>query len=185
MFAKVETMKKECIKLFKNEIVNGTVGLYEEHSYNTIMMLENQTIEKVADEICEILKHIDVVEYESDNIALTFRKPNKDDIIESLILDEMQDLMKGTDAYNEEDSRTYIYDRLNTCVKFIRENDYIEEMTITHHESFLFDEDFEIKIFNVSQYDYSIKVMDRIYDITYDCQEWNEIWTEIFKRVGA
>ena len=174
-------MKKECMELFKNEIVNGTVGLYEEHSYNAILMLENQTIEKIADEICEILKHIDVVEYESDNIAMTFRKPDKDDIIESLILDEVQDLMKGTDAYNEEDSRTYIYDRLDTCVKFMRENGYIEEMTITHKEDFLF----EIKIFNVSKYDYSIQIMNMTYDITYECQEWNEIWTEIFKKVGA
>ena len=186
MFAKVETMKKECMELFKGNVIKGEIGIFEYHSYNEIFAMRDVTIEQAADEIIEILKHIDNVEYESDNIALTFRFPvTKDEIIETLILNEVDNLMQGTEQYNENDSRTYLYDRIYECVKFIRKNPFIEEMTITHEETFLCEEDFEIRIFNVNKYDFDIEVMSDIYNIDDMDKEWDAIWNEVYKVVVA
>lgn len=180
-------MKKECMELFKGEVIKGEVAIFQCHTYNEILALANVTIEQAANEICEILKHIDECEYESDNIALTFRKPDKEDIMESLILYEVSDLMKGTELYCEEDSRTHLYDRITECVKFMRKQKYIEEMVIRHTESFLCEENFDIKIFSVSKYDFSIQVMGEIYDVNNEVadNDWNEIWNEVYRKVVA
>lgn len=186
MFAKVETMKKECIELFKGEIIKGEIGIFEHHTYNEILALANVSIEQAADEIIEVLKHIDSIEYESDNSAMTFRcLTTKDEIIETLVLNEVDNLMQGTEQYNENDSRTYLYDRIYECVKFIRKNSFIEEMTITHEETFLCEEDFEIRIFNVNKYDFDIEVMSGIYNVGDMDKEWDAIWNEVYKMVVA
>ena len=147
MFAKVETMKKESIELFKGEIIKGEISIFEYHRYNKILALSNVSIEQAADEIIEILKHIDNIEYESDNSTMVFRYlTTKEEIMESLIFEEVDNLMKNSYGYDEEDSRTHIADKIESCFEFMDKNEYVEEMTITHHETFLMDKDIEIKI---------------------------------------
>ena len=180
-------MKKECMELFKGEVIKGEIGIFERHTYNEIFAMSNVTIEQAANEICEILTKIDACDYESDNIALVFDTPNKDDIMEMLILNEVEDLMKGTETYCEEDSRTHLYDRITECVEFMRKQEYIEEMVIRHTESFLCEENFDIKIFGIGKYDFSIQVMGEIYDVNNVMadNEWNEIWNEVYRKVVA
>lgn len=188
MFAKVETMKKECMELFKSEIIAGEIGIFECHTYKEIFTMRNVTIEKAAEEICEILNHIDECEYESNHIAMTFKEPNKEDIMEFLILHEIENLMKNTDYYNKDDSRTELYARIIECVEFMQKNEFIQEMIISHTESFLFDEQFDITIYDVCKYgSFSIKVMNNIYDISNinDSTIWNEIWNEVYRIVGC
>lgn len=190
MFARVETMKKECIELFKNEvIVDSVITLYSDIEIGCIKTLENVTVGQVIEEIKIAFESVDYVEYESDNMTTDFYRNSFDEdcAYSMIIFYEITDLMKGTNAYKEEDSRTYLYDRIDECVKFMRKNEYIEEMVINHKETFLCEESFDIKIFGVSKYDFSIQVMGNLYDIA-DCnleRDWNEIWTEVYKIVGC
>lgn len=179
-------MKKECMELFKDNIIKGEIGIFELHSYNEIFAMRNVTIEQAANEIIEILKHIDNVEYESDNVALTFRFPvTKDEIIETLILNEVDDLMYNSKVYNENDSRTHLYNRITDCVDFMTHNKYVDTMTIVHKESFLVNDSFEIIIHEVSNGYFSLTVMGGYYIISDIDSQWNEIWNEIYKVVVA
>lgn len=190
MFAKVETMKKECMELFKNEKVNGIITLYGDTEIGCIKTLENATIEQIVNEIKIAFESVDFVEYESDHVGIEFNRAVFDEeyAYSSIIFYEVADLMKGTEKeYQEGDSRTYLYDRIDDCVKFMRKNKYVEEMIINHRESFLCEESFDIKIFDVDKYDFSIQVMGNIYDIDdYNLErDWNEIWTEVYRIVGC
>lgn len=189
MFAKVEVMKKECMELFKNEVVNGIVTLYGDEEIGCIKTLENATIGKIVEEIKIAFNSVDYVEYESDFLSADFYRAIADDesLYSAIMFYEEIDLMKDTKEYNEEDSRTYLYDRITECVEFIRNNGYIEEMVINHRESFLCEESFDIKIFGVDKYDFSIQVMGNIYDIDNNNlkRDWNEIWTEVYRIVGC
>ena len=172
-------MKRECIELFKGEIIKGEIGIFEHYSYNEILALANVSIEQAADEIIEILKHVNSVEYESDNSAMVFRYlTTKDEIIEALIIEEVENLMKNSDKYNEEDSRTHIADKIENCFKFMSEHEYVEEMTITHHETFLMDKHIEVRLYN----DHTLDIGNNFYNIDLkDKVAWEETWTEIFK----
>lgn len=176
-------MKRECIELFKGEIIKGEIGIFESHNYNEILALANVSIEQVADEIIEILKHIDSVEYESDNIAITFRYlTTKDEIMESLIFEEVENLMKDSYGYDEEDSRSHIADKIESCFEFMDKNEYVEEMIITHHETFLMDKDIEIKVYQYCAFE----IGDECYNTDpKDKNAWEETWTEIFKSEWA
>ena len=186
---KVEKMKRECMELFKNEVVNGIVTLYGDEEIGCIKTLENATIEQIVDEIKIAFENLDYVEYESDFLSGDFYRAIDDDesLYSTIMFYEEINLMKGTEEYNEEDSRTYLYDRITKCVEFIRNNDYIEEMVINHRESFLCEESFNIKIFGVDKYDFSIQVMGNIYDIDNNNlkRDWNEIWTKVYRIVGC
>lgn len=176
---KVEKMKRECIELFKGEIIKGEIGIFEHHTYNEILALANVSIEQAADEIIEILKHIDSIEYESDNSAMVFRYlTTKEEIMEALIFEEVENLMKDSYGYDEEDSRSHIADKIESCFEFMDKNEYVEEMIITHHETFLMDKDIEIKVYQHCAFE----IGNEYYKTDpNDKNAWEETWTEIFK----
>lgn len=182
-------MKRECMEMFKNEVVSGIVTLYGDTEIGCIKTLENATIGQIVEELKIAFENVDMIEYESDKMGIEFYRNLFDEeyAYSSIIFYEMTDLMKGTEEYNEEDSRTHLYDRITNCVNFMRDNLYIEEMIISHEETFLCEESFNIKIFDVDTYDFSIQVMGNIYDIDNDNieRDWNEIWTEVYKIVGC
>lgn len=170
-------MKKECMEMFSGEIIKGEIAIFDK-AYSEILAMANVSIGQVAEEICEILKHINECEYESDNIAVTFKEPNKENIMEILIMTEVENLMKNSEIYNENDSRTRIADEIETCFEFMSENEYVEEMVITHHETFLMDRDIEIKVYQHCAFE----IGDEYYNVDPDDKiAWEETWTEIFK----
>ena len=172
-------MKRECMELFKDNVIAGEFAIFALPSYSEIFAMRNATIEQAADEIIEILKHIDNVEYESDNAAIVFRYlTTKEEIMEALIIEEIENLMQNSDEYDEADSRTHIADEIKSCFEFINNNKYVDEITITHHETFLMDKDIEIKIdaqsgFEIAGVYYNTDLQDK--------NAWEETWTEIFK----
>lgn len=171
-------MKKECMELFKDYRVEGEMIIYDENG-NDIQIIHSATIEEIADEIIEILNHIDKCEYESDNIAMVFRYlTTKDEIMEALILEEVENLMKDSDVYDEEDSRTHIAEKIENCFKFMDENEDVEEIVLTHHETFLMDTDIEIKVYSY----HAFEIGNAYYKTNpKDKKAWEETWTEIFK----
>ena len=57
-------------------------------------------------------------------------------------------------------------------------NEYVEEMIITHHETFLMDKDIEIKVYQHCAFE----VGNEYYNTNpSDKNAWEETWTEIFK----
>lgn len=180
-------MKKECVELFKGYRVEGEIVIYDENG-NDIQIIHSATIEEIADEIIEILKHIDKCEYESESVATIFVSPDKNDIMEVLILGEVDNLMAGTECYDENDTRTHLYDIITECASFMVQHPYFEKVVITHKETFLCDDEFTIEISDVfSETRFSLKVMNTLYDIENadDDKEWQEFWHDIYKVVVA
>lgn len=180
-------MKRECVELFKEYRVEGEISIYDENGCY-IQVIHSATIEEIADEIVEILNHIDKCEYEGESFSTTFISPDKNDIIEVLILGEVDNLMAGTECYNEDDSRTHLWDEITECTAFMIQHPYVEKMVITHKETFLCDDEFTIEISDVfSEMNFSLKVMNTLYDIgdADDDKEWQEFWHDIYKVVTA
>ena len=178
-------MKKECMELFKEYRVEGEMIIYDEKG-TIIQVIHSATIEEIADEIVEILNHIDRCVYESDCISMKFVAPNKNDIMEVLILNEVNNLMAGTKYYNEEDSRTHLYSEIIECTSFMAQHKSVEKMIIAHNETFLCDDAFTITISDVfNKRTFSIEIMDCHYDIddADNEQEWEEIWHHIYKEM--
>lgn len=178
-------MKKECMELFKEYRVEGEMIIYDEEG-NELQIIHSATIEEIADEIVEILNHIDRCVYESDCISMKFVAPNKNDIMEVLILNEVNNLMAGTKYYNEEDSRTHLYSEIIECTSFMAQHKSVEKMIIAHKETFLCDDAFTITISDVfNKRTFSIEIMDCHYDIddADNEQEWEEIWHHIYKEM--
>lgn len=186
MFAKVETMKKECMELFGNYIVSKAY-LYDGQE-QLIIELDNKTINEIAGEIKTACNLTDIVDYESDNIAFTLRNGYDEECVyHHLIMNEVDNLMENSVEYNDEDSRTWLWEEVMKCVEFIRENPYVQEVIITHGESFLFEDSFDIKIFDVDKEEFSIQVWKNIYDFNEGSivEMWDEVWTEIYKVEGS
>ena len=178
-------MKKECMELFKEYRVEGEIIIYDEKG-NVIQVIHSATIEEIADDIVEILNYIDRCEYESECFALTFVAPNKNDIMESLILNEVNNLMEGTECYDEEDSRTHLYDEITECTRFMAQHKSVEKIVITHKETFLCDDEFAIAISDVfDENTFCLEIMDCYYDIddADNEQEWEELWHYIYKEM--
>lgn len=187
MFAKVETMKRECMKLFGNYTVSKA-RLYDGQE-RLIIALSGKTINEIAEEIKTACGLTDTVEYESDNIAFTLHNGYDEECVyHHLIMNEVDDLMENSIVYNEEDSRTWLWEEVMKPVEFIRNHPYVEEMTIVHGESFLFEGSFEIKIFNVDEEEFSIQIWKNIYDFNEGSivgEWWANVWTEIYKMEGS
>lgn len=187
MFAKVEVMKKECMELFKEYRVEGEIIICDKNG-NDIQIIHSATIEEIANEIKIACDLTDVVEYESDNIAFTLRYGYDEECVyHHLIMNEVDNLMENSAVYNDEDSRTWLWEEVMKSVEFIRENSYVQEVTITHGESFLFEDSFDIKIFNVDKEEFSIQVWKNVYDFNDGSMEkiWDDVWTEIYKVEGS
>ena len=183
---KVETMKKECKELFGNYIVSNA-RLYDSQE-QLIIELDNKTINEIAEEIKTACDLTDTVDYESDNISFTLRNGYDEECVyHHLIMNEVDNLMENSVEYNDEDSRTWLWEEVMKCVEFIRENPYVQEVIITHGESFLFEDSFDIKIFDVDKEEFSIQVWKNIYDFNEGSmvEIWDEVWTEIYKMEGS
>lgn len=183
---KVETMEKECKELFGNYIVSNA-RLYDSQE-QLIIELDNKTINEIAEEIKTACDLTDTVDYESDNISFTLRNGYDEECVyHHLIMNEVDNLMENSVEYNDEDSRTWLWEEVMKCVEFIRENPYVQEVIITHGESFLFEGSFDIKIFAVDREEFSIQVWKNIYDFNdgYAIEIWDEVWTEIYKMEGS
>ena len=102
-------------------------------------------------------------------------------------MNEVDNLMENSVMYNDEDSRTWLGEEVMKCVEFIRENRYVQEITITHGESILFEDSFDIKIFYVDKEVFSIQVWKNIYDFNDASmvEMWEDVWTEIYKVEGS
>lgn len=183
---KVETMKKECKELFGNYIVSNA-RLYDSQE-QLIIELDNKTINEIAEEIKTACDLTDTVDYESDNISFTLRNGYDEECVyHHLIMNEVDNLMENSVEYNDEDSRTWLWEEVMKSVEFIRENPYVQEVIITHGELFLFEGSFDIKIFAVDREEFSIQVWKNIYDFNdgYAIEIWDEVWTEIYKMEGS
>lgn len=179
-------MKRECMELFGNYIVSKAY-LYDGQE-QLIIELDNKTINEIAGEIKTACGLTDIVDYESDNISFTLRYGYDEECVyHHLIMNEVDNLMENSVMYNDEDSRTWLWEEVMKCVEFIRENSYVQEITITHGESFLFEGGFDIKIFAVDREEFSIQVWKNIYDFNdgYAIEIWDEVWTEIYKMEGS
>ena len=178
-------MKKECMELFKEYRVEGEMIIYDEKG-TIIQVIRSATIEEIADEIVEILNHIDRCVYESDCISMKFVAPNKNDIMKELILGEVNNLMAGTECYDENDSRTHLYDEITECARFMTKHSNVKKMVVLHKETFLCDDEFTIEISDVfSENTFSLKIMGDYYDI-YDAddeEEWGEFWNYIYREM--
>ena len=183
-------MKKECMELFKNDVVNGVVSLYGAEEIGCIKTLENASISQIVEEIKIAFENVDIVEYESDKIAMNFRRSlfEEEYAYEMIVFYEVANLMKNTEVYKEDDSRTHLYANIIESVNFMKKSPFVYDMTVIHKEDFLLDdEEISIKIFDVDDYYFSMEVMGDLIDFDYnhmDFEEWDRFWTNIFKRLG-
>ena len=176
MFAKVETMKKECMEMFKGMEIKEC-ALYTQHN-DLIIKLNELPICSIIENIKIALDAIDSLIIETDKFVYIVKDFDKNALYELFVREHAENLMINTEFYNEIDSRTELYDEIYEPLQFMGENDFVTQVTITHQESFLTDMEIEITIHCYNE----IEINGFFYKVPDTEKEWNEMWSEILRK---
>lgn len=171
-------MKKQCMELFKNDVVKGEVTLFANGT--VALALSNPTIEKIVEECKILLQFCDEVYAESDVVGLHYY--DEESAYTTLIAYNTKDYMRGANEYRKEDSRTHLFDMVDECVKFMKKNTYIKEMLVRHQETFFCEEEIELVVSDVNEYSYILHYGTFYQDITTE-EEFDDFCNKIYSII--